>query len=54
MVYQNPEAQAFWQQMKLMCDLKHQEKYKHIKIIVFSAYGDQPGNGTDFSDILIL
>lgn len=49
MVYQNREATAFWQQMKLMCDPKNFNDYKHIRIIVFAAYGDRPGSGTDFS-----
>jgi hypothetical protein len=49
MVYQNPEATAFWQQMKLMSDPKNFNQYQYVRIIVFAAYGDRPGSGTDFS-----
>jgi len=49
MIYGLNEATPFWQQLKLMCEENEKVKYQHTRVIVFAAYGDRPGTGTQFA-----
>lgn len=43
-----PETINFWNRLKEMCQEDRRELFKHIRVIVFSAYGQQ-GIGSEFA-----